>query len=266
MSQPLTTAVTAACIMVASVGSLGAQQNKPSTDFVSSTISGFNIVLVVGETQRSGSTSTDDLPEGAARALKDMSEFLPYKRYRVLDAQWTSCCAPRDTTVSGRLQGVAGIPGPNGSQNLVPRGYGFMISTSRSQQHLPIRFVLNLDEPGGSRRDATSSQSVRAMERERLDLQAEIQTLAQQIKSLQGRIEVGTAPATDLRPMQDRYASLQRRLADMEPDIAAAASGGGRPIMDSSFTMDAGETVVVGTSRFGGDKALIAIVTAVRKK
>ena len=35
--------------------------------------------------------------------------------------------------------------------------------------------------------------------------------------------------------------------------------------MDSSFTMDVGETVVVGTSRLGGDKALIAIVTAVKK-
>lgn len=36
--------------------------------------------------------------------------------------------------------------------------------------------------------------------------------------------------------------------------------------MDSSFTMEAGETVVVGTSKLGGDKALIAIVTAVRKR
>jgi hypothetical protein len=29
--------------------------------------------------------------------------------------------------------------------------------------------------------------------------------------------------------------------------------------------MDPGETVVVGTSRLGGDKALIALVTAVRR-
>ena len=38
-----------------------------------------------------------------------------------------------------------------------------------------------------------------------------------------------------------------------------------RSLIDNSFTMDVGETVVVGTSRLGGDKALIAIVTAVRK-
>jgi hypothetical protein len=263
MSQPLKTVLAAACIMVAFASVPGAQQTKPSREIVSSTISGFNIVLVIGETQRSGSTSAEDLPGGAARALKDMSEFLPYKHYRVLDAQWTSCCAPRNTTVAGRLQGV--VVSGRGSQSLVPRGYGFMIFTSTSQQSLPIRFVLNVDEPFGGR-DGASSQSVRAMERERQDLQAEIETLGMQIKSLQGRIEVGTAPATELRPMQDRYASLQRRLADMEPELAVASSGGSRPIMDSSFTMEAGETVVVGTSRLGGDKALIAIVTAVRKK
>ena len=36
------------------------------------------------------------------------------------------------------------------------------------------------------------------------------------------------------------------------------------PMIDTSFTMDVGETVVVGTSRLaGGDKALIALLTAV---
>ena len=37
-----------------------------------------------------------------------------------------------------------------------------------------------------------------------------------------------------------------------------------RSVIDTSFTMDVGETVVVGTSRMrGGDKALIALLTAV---
>jgi hypothetical protein len=34
-------------------------------------------------------------------------------------------------------------------------------------------------------------------------------------------------------------------------------------MIDTSFTMDIGETVVVGTSRLKGDKALIALLTAV---
>ncbi|CAN5579326.1 hypothetical protein BH23ACI1_BH23ACI1_18400 [soil metagenome] len=36
--------------------------------------------------------------------------------------------------------------------------------------------------------------------------------------------------------------------------------------MDASFRMDVGETVVVGTSRIQGDKALIALLTAVPPK
>ena len=61
--------------------------------------------------------------------------------------------------------------------------------------------------------------------------------------------------------MQDRYAQLERRLADSP----SWQFGVGAEIIDSSFTMDVGETVVVGTSRLGGDKALIALVTAVQK-
>jgi hypothetical protein len=34
-------------------------------------------------------------------------------------------------------------------------------------------------------------------------------------------------------------------------------------VIDTSFSMDVGETVVVGTSRLKGDKALIALLTAI---
>jgi hypothetical protein len=37
----------------------------------------------------------------------------------------------------------------------------------------------------------------------------------------------------------------------------------GRPVVATSFSMDTGETVVVGTSRVQGDKALILLLTAV---
>ena len=36
-------------------------------------------------------------------------------------------------------------------------------------------------------------------------------------------------------------------------------------VIDTSFTMDYGETVVVGTSRLQGSKALIVLLTAVAK-
>jgi hypothetical protein len=227
-------------------------------------ISGFSVVLVVGETQPSGSASPDTLPSGAKKALSDMREFLPYKSYRVLDTQWMACCAPNPTTtIAGRLQGVTGIPGPNGSVNLSPRPYAFSIAASVSGVNIPVRFVLALEDTG-NRRASEHADRAREMERERQDVQAEAETVEAQVRNLQQRVEIGTASALDVRPLQDRYASLQRRLRDMTVS-AESASLSGRSIIDSSFTMDAGETVVVGTSKLGGDKALIALVTAVRK-
>ena len=276
MSFGPTKALMAAGLFATVTASVSAQQQAPKpverasapVEFVSNTISGFNIVLVVGETQPSGSASVDELPPAAKKALNDMREFLPYKHYRVLDVQWTSCCAPRSSTViTGRLQGVTGSVAPNGSLNLIPRAYGFSVHTNASSSNLPIRFVLNPEEPGGRAGHAENLQGARAAERERQDLQAEIETLSLQISKMRQQVEKGLTPANelDLRRQQDQHASLKRRLADMEPEAVHAGSTAGRPIMDSSFTMDAGETVVVGTSRLGGDKALIAIVSAVRK-
>ncbi len=51
-------------------------------------LQGFNIVLLVGESQSSGA-SIEDVPPAARKALADMKDFLPFKHYRVLDSQWT---------------------------------------------------------------------------------------------------------------------------------------------------------------------------------
>ena len=66
------------------------QPPMPAQGMHAPEISGFSVVLVVGETQPSaGAAPSLELPAGAQRALTDMREFLPYKHYRVLDAQWT---------------------------------------------------------------------------------------------------------------------------------------------------------------------------------
>ena len=44
-----------------------------------------------------------------------------------------------------------------------------------------------------------------------------------------------------------------------------AGSMATRSIMDSTFSIAVGETVVIGTSRLKGDKALIALLTAAAK-
>jgi hypothetical protein len=227
-------------------------------------ISGFSVVLVVGETQASGPTSgASELSPGAQRALADMREFLPYKHYRVLDSQWTSCCSPRSQArVSGRLQGLIAASSPNNALNLVPRPYAFNITAATDRPNIATRFVLSLEEPVRS----GDPEKLRDFQRERQDIKGEIENLQAQIQATQRKVEVGAVSREDLLPLHNRYESMRRRLADLDQTIEEASAAIQRPIIDSSFTMTAGETVVVGTSRLGGDKALIALVTAVRKK
>lgn len=238
-------------------------------------IQGFNIVLVVGESDR-GSSSNDDIPGGARRALNDMREFLPYKHYRVLDSQWTSCCSPEQvstgTPIGGRLQGVTGATRGTAIV-LVPSSFGFVLTVSEASDgsRIPVRFSLRLDDAPGARASQASTVT-KSREDRAADLQAEMETLRVQIAEMRKRVDVGVVNPVELRPLQDRLAQLERRLADTS--IASSGFGGGRghgsagtprSIIDSSFTMEVGETVVVGTSRLGGDKALIALVTAVRR-
>src|SRR5687768_18455650 len=89
--------IAACAVLVPALGaaSVLAQQGPPRQPPEAATrqIQGFNVVLVLGETHPSDATeSVEDLPSGAKKALADMREFLPYKHYRVLDSQWTSCC------------------------------------------------------------------------------------------------------------------------------------------------------------------------------
>ena len=47
---------------------------------------GFSVILAVGDLQ--GGAPTRDLPPAASKALADMSQFLPYKSYELIDARW----------------------------------------------------------------------------------------------------------------------------------------------------------------------------------
>ena len=89
------------------------------------------------------------------------------------------------------------------------------------------------------------------------------------------RFQVGTGKPPDeepeVRQARLRVANATIKLAEAKqhkPRGAGPKEGPpdrrARPMIDTSFTMDVGETVVVGTSRIaGGDKALIALLTAV---
>ena len=48
---------------------------------------GYSVVLVLGDVQNA-SAGDNNVPPAARKALGDMKDFLPYKSYRLLDAQW----------------------------------------------------------------------------------------------------------------------------------------------------------------------------------
>jgi hypothetical protein len=150
---------------------------------------GFSVILAVGDLQ--GGAPTRDLPPAASKALADMSQFLPYKSYELLDARWI-LGSPRSTSL---------IRGPEN------REYELELRTSsRSETEVQIDF--NLRDPSRAF-PFLAGRGVRSGSRE---------------------VRVVKNP--------------------------------GR-IIDTTFNMDVGETVVVGTSRLQGDKALIVLLTAV---
>ena len=78
-------------------------------------------------------------------------------------------------------------------------------------------------------------------------------------------VAVGVLPSSELRVLQDKHASLVRQHEAVSRAVEGAQAPSRGSIIDSSFIMQPGETVVVGTSRLGGDKAIIALVTAAKK-
>jgi hypothetical protein len=208
---------------------------------------GFSVVLVLGDMQTA--STADSVPAAARKALADMKDFLPYKGYRLLDVQWTLCCG-RNPVIS-RLRGadeqeyeleLTPTVSPNFSQPTQPRAAVPVVS---------VRFVLR--EPVASAADAEVRTS--ALEARIADLRRKQADLE---KTQGTRNPEVLATAAQIR-------SLQQELT--EGQHAIRRPGSTRAVIDTSFRMDVGETVVVGTSRVkGGEKALIALLTAVPQK
>jgi hypothetical protein len=84
------------------------------------------------------------------------------------------------------------------------------------------------------------------------------------LRSTKQRHDVGLVSAPDMETATLRHLSAVRRVEDLQRlgGGAKQVEAGGRNVMDTTFAIAAGETVVVGTSRLHGDQALIAILTA----
>ena len=103
-----------------------------------------------------------------------------------------------------------------------------------------------------------------------LEREAQLRAELLQLRASRAAVEKDLANSSDSRSAEDRRARTAQ-MRDLQIAIDAkqheldASSPSGQMLIDTSFSMRLGETVVVGTSRVRGDKALIVLLTAVRK-
>jgi hypothetical protein len=205
-------------------------------------LQGFSIVLVLGDMQ--DGAPSDSVPAAARAALADLKDFLPYRSYRVLDTAWLLASSTNRQAVTSRLRG----PDEQEYEVVLDR-----IPVGPSS--LQIGFMMR--EPSGD-----IGQKVDAAHREAA-LKSELMQMMAARAALESQLR---QPASD----PNAVAALRAKLADAElaietrqNQLRSPASFGGATLIDTSFTMSLGETVVVGTSRMrGGSKALIVLLTA----
>jgi hypothetical protein len=228
------------------------------------------------------------IPEAAMRALSDMRDFLPYKGYNLLDTQWIiSGGSPAITRLRGldeqdyelelraelRASPTPGTGAPNPA-NIAVRFVLRDAMFAPNPANIAVRFVLRdaMESSAGDSKlsplhpkelekaDATTleiGREIFQLERERDELQVRMSTKQRQV-------EVGAADPAEMQILQTRLTSVLRRIPELKKLASESAPRQtGRTVIDTSFQMTDGETVVVGTSKVkGGGKALIALLTA----
>jgi hypothetical protein len=228
---------------------------------------GFNVVLLLGDMQ--AGDGQDAIPVAARKALADMKDFLPYKGYRLLDTQWV--LGPLAGTVITRLRGV-----DEQEYELELRATPTLTpgTAAPAPSNIAVRFVLrdSADDSAGPdsnrtalhpKEVATANPAAAEITREIFQLEREKADLEVIAARARKQAEVGIKDAEEAERAQRQLNAVNRRIEDLRQSLAQAnTKAAGRPVIDTSFQMADGETVVVGTSKVkGGGKALIALLT-----
>jgi hypothetical protein len=193
-----------------------------------------------------GASAVDNnVPAAARKALADMKDFLPYRGYRLLDSQW----------ILGAQRSTTRLRGPNDQEyELTLRGTliaGSKLSVMCRLADPSMTVVVPATAPNS---EATAGR-LAALQTALREAEAE---------ALRAREVTGDRRAEAIAAANKRVEAIRRELSHTEQEAAMkAVAGSGRAVIDTSFSMDIGETVVVGTSRVAGDKALIMLLTAV---
>ena len=252
-----------ACLFAGALASAplaAAQQSRASTRAskpASLGIHGFSVVLVIGAMQ--GQNPGDGgVPESAKKALSDMKDFLPYKRYQLLDAAWMLCCAGSHAAVSGRVRGPNDL---DYTYTVDP----LMVAEAKLNLRFSMREMREAIAPVNTGRLSETARLEHA--RQLHDAIRERDEAAVRLRSAKQRHDVGLVSAPDMEAATLRHLSAAQRVEDLQRLAGGSKGAGasGRTVMDTTFAIAPGETVVVGTSRLHGDQALIAILTAATK-
>lgn len=230
---------------------------------------GFSVVLVLGDIQ--AAPGQDDVPPAARKALTDMKDFLPYKSYRLLDAAWVLCCGRdhRTNALAERNLIAESFAGSSGHVTTQLRGpeskeYELRLSASRAEgARAFVRFSL-MESGDSTEAEEAMSAAETSRQKELSDLRARAESLEKQAKSNRDKGLVYKNIEQELEGVRSRITELTTRAVY---ETARRQRVANKAVIDTSFTMDLGETVVVGTSRLkAGSKALIALLTAVPPK
>jgi hypothetical protein len=226
------------------------QQAASITPAGPTTLQGFSVVLVLGSVSDSNEPFAPDVPRGATRALKDMADFLPFRSYRLLDSAWIlNTGAGR---VTNRVRGVEN------------RTYEVSLDSAASgAARIGVKFALR----DTSVTIAAAADSQRAKDAPELaetaKLTEDLVGLETEVAALQQKVDV-THPDAVRKRLEIEEKKRRLELLKVRQKRGKTVDGLiGSRIIDTSFTMDVGETVVVGTSRLQGDAALIVLLTAV---
>jgi hypothetical protein len=215
-------------------------------------VKGFSIVLVEGSLQPGSSL---DLPAPARAAIEDIKDFLPFKSYQLLDASWMLGA----TDVKSRLRGG-------------DRDYDVAVTVTSDVKNLNIKFVLR--DASGAQEVAEAGQALARQLQERANQQYAVQRELGALELLRQRLD---QKHPDVQRAEQSVARARERLRWLEQsqvnsfrlgtsDQPRRVTRTDTPLIDTSFSMRVGETVVVGTSRVNGERALIALMTAVSKE
>ena len=196
-----------------------------------------------GARRRAGRRDERQHSAAARAALADLKDFLPYRSYRVLDTAWVLASSATRQAVSSRLQGLT-------NRTMKSRS----IACPSAPRHC------RSDSRCVNRTGAPNAEPPR-------DREAALRTARAVAAQRLSRVSSARRGGSESR-RYGRASSTPRRDGIGDRDAAERLAGrlGGTTLIDTSFTMSLGETVVVGTSRMrGGNKALIVLFTAATK-